>query len=139
LIRKALLTDIDDILKIEVEQYSSPWSRKSFLSELEKNNSTIYVLEKDYILCAYIVVYDLNGEIEIANIAVSSKYQKKGYATVLLEYVIDNFGVNTDFFLEVNVNNYKAINLYKKIGFKEAYRRKKYYGNDDAIIMKLIN
>ena len=38
--------------------------------------------------------------------------------------------------LEVNEHNKEAINLYKKNGFVEINRREKYYGNDDALIMK---
>ena len=38
--------------------------------------------------------------------------------------------------LEVNEKNYAAISLYKKAGFEDVGRRKKYYnGMDDAIIM----
>jgi ribosomal protein S18 acetylase RimI-like enzyme len=37
----------------------------------------------------------------------------------------------------VNTNNIKAINLYTKFGFVEYSRRKNYYGDNDAILMKL--
>ena len=40
-------------------------------------------------------------------------------------------------FLEVNTINYKAINLYNKYGFKQYSLRKNYYGNNDAILMKV--
>ena len=36
--------------------------------------------------------------------------------------------------LEVSSNNSIAINLYKKYGFQEVGRRKKYYGNYDGIL-----
>ena len=38
--------------------------------------------------------------------------------------------------LEVNEKNDSAINLYKKIGFYLINIRKKYYGNEDALIMR---
>ena len=37
---------------------------------------------------------------------------------------------------EVRENNERAIHLYEKYGFKEIYRRNKYYGDEDAIIME---
>jgi ribosomal-protein-alanine N-acetyltransferase len=40
-----------------------------------------------------------------------------------------------DFFLEVRPSNQSAISLYKKFGFFEVGRRKKYYGDEDAIMM----
>ena len=39
--------------------------------------------------------------------------------------------------LEVNSMNNKAINLYKKFGFVAYGERKNYYGENDAILMKL--
>ena len=38
--------------------------------------------------------------------------------------------------LEVRESNISAIKLYEKNGFIEINRRKKYYGNEDAIIME---
>jgi ribosomal-protein-alanine N-acetyltransferase len=39
--------------------------------------------------------------------------------------------------VEVNQNNVQAINLYKKIGFKQIDIRRKYYpNNEDALIMQ---
>jgi len=38
-------------------------------------------------------------------------------------------------FLEVNENN-QAVKFYNKNGFTEIARRKNYYGNENAIIMK---
>ena len=35
-------------------------------------------------------------------------------------------------------SNNAAINLYKKCGFVEINRRKKYYGDEDAIVMKKV-
>ena len=40
--------------------------------------------------------------------------------------------------LEVAENNIKAINLYKKYGFEIISRRKKYYKEFDALIMKKV-
>jgi ribosomal-protein-alanine N-acetyltransferase len=40
-------------------------------------------------------------------------------------------------FLEVNTINSKAISLYEKFGFARYGIRKKYYGENDAVLMKL--
>lgn len=40
-------------------------------------------------------------------------------------------------FLEVNENNSYAIKLYESNQFQKISKRKKYYGEDDAIIMCL--
>ncbi len=37
--------------------------------------------------------------------------------------------------LEVNSNNIKAINLYKKFGFKQVGNRKNYYSDGDGLLL----
>ena len=78
-------------------------------------------------------------EAELFDIAVMVEYQGKKLASKLMEHLIENCKekkVRT-IFLEVNINNIKAIKLYEKYGFKEYSRRKNYYGDSDAILMKL--
>lgn len=72
---------------------------------------------------------------DIINIAVSEEHQNNGIATKLIEYVI-NHTKSEKLMLEVNEINQKAINFYTKCNFKEISRRKKYYGDNDAIIME---
>ena len=40
-------------------------------------------------------------------------------------------------FLEVRKSNRAARDLYGKFGFREAFERRKYYGDEDAIVMTL--
>ena len=65
---------------------------------------------------------------------VMPEYQGNGYGDKLLKYILDNYS-NRNFFLEVNVNNEKAINLYKKNGFNILTTRKHYYKDEDAYVM----
>lgn len=81
-----------------------------------------------------IIIYEyIYDRIEIDYIVVDSKYRRKGIASKLLEYVISLDSANIT--LEVNVDNFSAINLYKKYGFEEVSIRKNYYGNNDAYLM----
>jgi len=78
-------------------------------------------------------------EAELFDIAVDLSYQGKGLSKILMEHFMNickEKQVRT-IFLEVNTNNIKAINLYTKFGFVEYSRRKNYYGDNDAILMKL--
>ena len=74
------------------------------------------------------------------NIAIHKNYRQQGFASSLLSEVINyckNNGINK-INLEVNENNIPAINLYKKLNFRIDGIRKKYYGNNDAIIMHIL-
>ena len=74
----------------------------------------------------------------INNIAVRSLDQSKGFGTKLMEDMINQAskrGINA-LTLEVEIENIKAINLYKKFNFTNEGIRKKYYKNTkDAMIM----
>ena len=74
--------------------------------------------------------------LEIINVVVDSVYRNKGIATKLINFVISYYDGLEYILLEVNDKNINAINLYKKLNFKVINIRKKYYGNDDALIMK---
>jgi ribosomal-protein-alanine N-acetyltransferase len=137
LIVKAQTDDIKDILSLAQEEFHNSWTKLHFLSEIDKKNTLFYVLKIDNKLCGYIVAYDLKVEAEIAYIAISKKIKRKGYATILLNYILSKLSAGTECFLEVNIKNQPAIMFYKKVGFEKVGLRKKYYGNDDALIMKL--
>ena len=74
--------------------------------------------------------------VDIINVVVDSNYRRKGIANELIKYCMNYFADVVSFMLEVNVNNVSAISLYEKNNFKVIHKRGKYYGNDDALIMK---
>ena len=63
------------------------------------------------------------------------EYQHRGIGKSLLKFVIENETFDK-IMLEVRETNTNAIKLYEKFNFKEIYRRKKYYGDCDAVIME---
>lgn len=139
MIRKAQISDLEEILKIENENFETPWSLESFLNELSANYSTCYIYEENFKVIGYIVLHIILNEIEIANISVDKNSQGKKVGFKLLDFVLNKYR-GFIFFLEVRVDNFRAIKLYKKFGFKKIGLRKDYYGKGkDAILMKLNN
>jgi ribosomal-protein-alanine N-acetyltransferase len=74
--------------------------------------------------------------LEIINVVVDTDYRKKGIATKLIDYLNECYDDVEYILLEVNEKNSNAINLYNKLGFNVINVRKKYYGIDDALIMR---
>ena len=106
------------------------------INNLNKNE-IIYVYKEKSKVIGFIHISILFETIDILNIVVDEKYQKKHIALSLMEYMLNNIPINVvNIMLEVSENNLKAINLYKKFNFLEINRRKKYYGDNDAIIME---
>jgi len=84
--------------------------------------------------------------VDILNIGIDPKFQRKGHGTALLNYLIEELRKRHigEILLEVRVGNKSAIQFYKKQGFKEISVRKDYYMNnsnnrlqrEDGIIMR---
>ena len=81
----------------------------------------------------YSIMYE---RAELNYIFIVDKYRRCGYSTLLMEYMIDMLKNKQviSITLEVRVDNYNAINLYKKFDFIEVGLRKKYYNGIDAIL-----
>lgn len=101
------------------------------------HNERIYVYKENNHVIGFLHV-SLNYEIaDILNIIVKEEKRKQGIASLLFDYMITDLPKNiTKILLEVNENNKDAINFYYKFNFKVINIRKKYYGNNSALIME---
>ncbi|MEI3326900.1 MAG: ribosomal protein S18-alanine N-acetyltransferase [Thomasclavelia sp.] len=140
LIRRMDLLDIDKIVALEQELFSSPWDKEAFYYELEKNAfSTILVLEDELEIIGYIGMWLLGDQTQITTLGIKKAYQGNGYAKKLMdkcEEITKMMGyVNIN--LEVRISNQRAIRLYEKCGFKIVAIRKNYYqdNHEDAYLM----
>ena len=130
--------DIDAIAQIEAFSFQDPWSKSNLLDVLKYPHYKSFLLEEQGQVCAYgclILVFD---RAEVANIAVATPYRGRGLGRLLLErmhYAAKSQGA-TECFLEVRVSNARAIGLYESCGYERYGIRPRYYGNEDAILMR---
>ena len=130
--------DIDAIAQIEAFSFQDPWTKSNLLDVLKYPHYKSFLLEEQGQVCAYgclILVFD---RAEVANIAVATPYRGRGLGRVLLDrmhYTAKSMGA-TECFLEVRVSNERAIRLYEKNGYERYGIRARYYGNEDAILMR---
>ena len=135
----ASFSDLDQISKIEKETNEYPWSPNNFKSSLDAGNSSIVLKDKKNIL-GYAFFSVIGTDSHLLNITISKNYQGRGYGKKILEKVLFQSKVlgATIVFLEVRVSNHKAIDFYKKFGFKmDAIRYNYYDGNpkEAALLM----
>ena len=123
-----------------IETLNSNQTSNSFvdLKELEKELSQnpfgkILVYKKDNRIIAYLYYSEIYERIEINDIEVDEQYRNMGIGTELLNKLTEI--VQKSISLEVRINNYNAIKLYKKFGFQEKAIRKGYYQGIDGILM----
>lgn len=150
LIRRMTLEDIPEVVEIENQCFSQPWSEKSFQDSLTREDTIFLVCVEDDLageeevmsrVTGYIGLYLSFEEASVTNVAVSLSFRKKGYGEALViaaKEAVREAGVEC-IFLEVRQSNEPAISLYKKLGFEELGIRKKFYEHpvEDAIIMKV--
>ena len=129
-----------EIIKIERECFSDPWSEGMFAEILENLLAHGYIAQDSGGLLGFILFYNLEPEIQILNIAVRKSARNKKIGSLLLKEALacENIDLAT---LEVRESNLAAINLYKKFGFKTDGVRKNYYAQprEHAILMSLDN
>lgn len=140
LIRRMELQDVDKVVEIEKELFATPWDKKALCYELEKNAfSTILILENDNEIVGYLGMWLLGDQTQITTLGIKKIYQQKGYSKLLMGkcVAITKEQGYQNINLEVRVSNFKAINLYKKCGFKIVATRKNYYqdNHEDAYLM----
>lgn len=133
-------TDLDQIMIIESQSFTTPWSKESFVLEITDNKLAKYIIaEIDGKVVGYGGIWLILDEGHITNIAVGKDYRGKGVGNKIIEALIfycrDKEIRNMT--LEVRESNIVAQNLYKKYGFLEYGIRPNYYSDDheDAVIM----
>ena len=134
------LDDLDQVLEVEHGAFTTPWSRRQFVSELTQNHYAVYlVVKRGRRTIAYGGMWAVLGEAHITNIAVLTEERGRKVGDLLLRSLLleaearDCLKVT----LEVRRSNVVAQNLYRKYGFLERGVRRGYYTDDgeDAFVM----
>ena len=139
IVRSMEVNDLDEIVEIENDLYKVPWNLNQFKYELEENEfSYLFVLENNGIVIGYYGFWVMFENADITKVSIRKEFQGMKLSNILMEDCfkrVSSLGCDK-INLEVRVDNYKAINLYKKHGFKELIVRKDYYGKgEDALVL----
>lgn len=131
---------IESIVEIEKECFSAPWSKTSFMDELNNKNAYYFVVCENEKVIGYGGFWYIINECHITNIAVTEKYRGKKVGSLIISEMIkiakELFCVGLT--LEVRESNNIAINFYEGFGFVTEGIRKNYYENkENALIMWL--
>lgn len=135
------LEDLDEVLDIEVQAFTTPWSRNSFLYELLENERAIYLTAKNEFdrVMGYVGMWVVFDEGHITNLAIHPQFRRRGVARrLMLELIAVAKEKKVRYLtLEVRRTNSAAQELYQKLGFVHMGVRRKYYldNNEDALIM----
>lgn len=133
--------DLDAVLAIEAESFTSPWTREMYVAELEHVGVSFCYLARDETrqtlgFCSFWRVLD---ELHVNNLAVAHAHRRRGIATELMTFVLNEgarLGAHRAT-LEVRRSNDAARRLYERLGFVAAGVRRAYYTNpvEDALVL----
>ena len=141
-IRKMTVADVPAVAELDQISFSLPWPERSFRFEVTDNPaSRCWVAEVDGRVVGMIVAWLFVDEVHIATLATHPDFRRQGIAQKLLTHTLRHTsgeGATTSF-LEVRESNLAAQEMYRKFGYENTGRRKRYYkdNDEDAILMTL--
>ena len=137
--REMLVEDLDQVMEIENDLISPPWTREGFFTFLLKDENMFLVVEEKGQILGYCSMQTVLDEGDILNVAVTRDRQKEGIGYFLVDSMLmlaAARGIHI-VHLEVRESNGSARRLYQRLGFKEDGFRKNYYTEpvENAVLM----
>lgn len=138
-IRRMEMSDIPEVVRIEGNSFSDPWSEHAFITEISNSSAYYSVLCVDGKIAGFSGMWIIMDESHITTVAVSEEFRRHHLGERLLIDILEEArrqGAKRAT-LEVRQSNIAAQNLYKKYEFAPVAIRREYYtnNNENAIIM----
>jgi len=130
-------SDLPSAIEIDALCLPRPWSEAVWRDELESPNGLYLVLEETGEVFAHIGVRHLAEELHVTTLAVRPERRRQGHARTLIGAVLAAFPEARRVHLEVRPSNAAARALYEALGFATTGLRRRYYGDEDALLMTL--
>jgi ribosomal-protein-alanine N-acetyltransferase len=136
-LRPLVPDDIEAAGALEQSVYSQPWSTGVFADELAQPSRTYLAVEVDGDLVGYGGVMLVDDEAHITTVVVDPHRREQGLGTRLVMSLVQaaRSGGARSLTLEVRASNKAAQALYRRFGMAPVGVRKRYYRDEDALIM----
>ena len=136
-IRRMREDDLDVVTELEAQAYSQPWNAHVFAEELGQPSRTYLVIEDRTTVLGYAGLMTVDTEAHVTTVVVHPDRRDDRLGTRLMlalaAEAIDQGAKSMT--LEVRVSNEAAQRLYRRFGMAPVGMRKKYYQDEDAMIM----
>lgn len=139
-IRRMHMLDIDSVHRVELQSFSTPWSRAALAAEVLDNDLAWYlVMEDSQRIIGYAGMWIIIDEAHVTNIAIAPDRRGNGLGERLVRALMDSARERgaVSMTLEVRQSNAAARQLYGKLGFSAQGVRRNYYADsgEDALVM----
>ena len=89
-IRPMHTDDIDSVVAIEFQAFTSPWKAETFLGLISRDGAELWVIEHSRVgVIGYGVLWCLLDQGELANMAVAPEFLGQGLAVGLLDHLLE--------------------------------------------------
>ena len=137
LLRSMEPSDLPAALEIDSLCLPRPWSEAVWREELESPFGLYLVLEEGGEIFGQIGVRHVLDELHITTLAILPERRRRGHARALVNAALAAFPEARRVHLEVRPSNAAARELYEAMGFSTTGLRRRYYGDEDALLMTL--
>ncbi|OUU39578.1 MAG: ribosomal-protein-alanine N-acetyltransferase [Cellvibrionales bacterium TMED49] len=131
---------LHSVVSIERRVSPNPWKMSQFRESLQHHNGSVLLVGEHV---RGFTIHSIGMEqADLLNIGLQPSFQGQGLGRRLVKSIIRQLPAGIKkIMLEVRVSNWKAIRLYKTMGFKIIDLRKDYYSNwneqtrENALVM----
>ncbi|MCK4123050.1 ribosomal protein S18-alanine N-acetyltransferase [Ralstonia pseudosolanacearum] len=136
--------DVAAVAAVEQAAFAFPWSRGNFEDSLKSGHLGIVLRDGGNQVAGYLILMPVVDEMHLLNVTVAPAWQRQGLGRWLLRaaQALTLAHGFASLLLEVRPSNAGAIALYRRVGFAEIGRRKRYYPaenntREDALVMRI--
>ena len=103
-VRPMKAADVTRVARLEVESFSTPWSAATFRTLLRRPGAELWVaeLEPDGVI-GYYVLWCIQDQGEVANIAVEERFRGRGIGAMLLDHSLEVAAISPELRVVVEV------------------------------------
>jgi ribosomal-protein-alanine N-acetyltransferase len=138
--------DVDVLADLHACSFEAGWDSRAMLGFLQAPACIALAARAadDDRICGFVIARFAGDEAEIITLLVAPVARRRGIGEALMTELLNELSKHGigDLFLEVSESNQAATALYRKLGFANAGRRKRYYRNqtsslpEDALILR---
>ena len=120
--------DLEAVIAVEQSVYGHPWTVGNFKDALTSGYQAQRLLAGDTLI-GYFVAMKVVDEVHLLNITVSLNHRSQGWGKLMLDALaVWSRGQGCAWlWLEVRESNHRALQVYRRHGFKQVGLRKDYY------------
>ena len=136
-LRPMIEADLAAVTDLETKAYAQPWSTRVFTDEIGQAGRTYLVIEDETEVLGYAGLMVVGDEAHVTTVVVhpDRREDKLGTRLMLALVAAARRAEARSLTLEVRASNTAAQRLYQRFGMAPVGVRKKYYKDEDAMIM----